>query len=145
MGKDIILISGYFDPLHKGHLELIEQAKKEINQYAEVWIIVNSDEQAKLKKGKSFMEQVERIKIMSSLKLVDRVYLAIDKDRSVCETLKYIKETNPDNDFYFCNGGDVNARNCREHKICKQLGVCTIYGLGKKVQSSSWLTGLKSK
>jgi len=137
---DIVIVSGYFDPLHSGHLELIKKAKEFGD---ELWIIVNNDEQAKLKKGKSFMPQNERIKIMNSLKYVDRVFLSIDRDRSVCKSLKILKELHPEHNFIFANGGDVTNKTCREYKICKELGIEMVDKLGEKIQSSSWLTGIK--
>jgi cytidyltransferase-like protein len=137
---DIVIVSGYFDPLHSGHLELIKKAK-ELGD--ELWVIVNNDEQAKLKKGKSFMTQNERIKIMNSLKYVDKVFLSIDKDRSVCKSLKTLKKLHPEHNFIFANGGDVTNETCREYEICKELGIKMVDKLGEKIQSSSWLTGIK--
>ena len=139
---NIVIISGYFDPLHSGHLEYIKQAKEYGN---ELWVIVNNDLQVILKKEKSFMNEIERIKILMSLKNVDRVILSRDEDRSVNRTLLILRGLFPLQEFIFANGGDVNRRNCREEKQCKLLGIKTIYGLGKKIQSSSWLTRIKEK
>jgi cytidyltransferase-like protein len=139
---DIVIISGYFDPVHVGHLELLKEAKR---YGEELWVVVNNDYQAELKKGNSFMDAKERAKIMSEFKYVNRVLIAIDKDRSVNETLKMIRHLCPEDNLVFANGGDVNKKNCREHKTCKELGILTIYGLGDKIQSSSWLTGIRVK
>jgi len=141
--ESIVIVSGYFDPLHVGHLEYIEEAKKYGD---ELWVIVNSDYQASLKKTKCFMKEDERIKIITNIKGVDKVFISIDTDRSICGTLKFLVKSFPENDFVFANGGDVNSKNSREHKICKELGILPVYGLGKKIQSSSWLIkGLQKK
>ena len=85
------------------------------------------------KKKKSFMNEYERLNIIRSLKCVDSAILSIDKDRTVIETLKIIK---PD---IFTNGGDQNNSTIPEIKICSELGIELVDGLGDKKQSSSWL------
>lgn len=137
---EIVIVSGYFDCLHKGHLELLRLAKP---YGEELWVIVNNDEQAKLKKGKSFMNEDERIKIMTNIKGVDKVFISIDKDRSVCETLRFFVKSFPENNFIFANGGDVTNEKCREFDICEKLGIIMIDTLGDKIQSSSLITGIK--
>lgn len=126
----IVCVSGYFDPFHIGHLEYLEKSKK-LGDY--LFVIVNNDYQAQLKKKKSFMNQYERLNIIRSLKCVDSAILSIDKDRTVIETLKIIK---PD---IFTNGGDQNNSTIPEIKICNELGIELVDGLGDKIQSSSWL------
>ena len=100
-------------------------------------VIVNSDLQSKLKKGKSFMNEQDRMEIVLALKCVDEVYLSIDTDKSQCETLRYIK---PD---IFAKGGDRMSDEIPESKVCKELGIEIVDGLGEKIRSSSDLTGLK--
>ena len=131
--KKIVAISGYFDPLHIGHIDLIKRARN-LGNY--LIVIVNSDEQVVLKKGRSFMPQDERIEIMKSLKFVDKVILSIDKDRTVCKTLEMVK---PD---IFANGGDRITENIPEQEVCDRLGIKMVNNLGEKLQSSSKLTGL---
>ena len=130
----IVVTSGYFDPLHVGHLECLELAKQLGDKLI---VIVNSDLQAKLKKGKSFMKQEDRMKIISALKCVDEVFLSIDKDKSQCESLRYLK---PD---IFAKGGDRMSDEIPESKVCRELGIDIVDGLGKKIRSSSKLTGIK--
>ena len=130
----IIATSGYFDPLHVGHLECLELAKELGDKLI---VIVNSDHQAKLKKGKSFMKEKDRLKIVSALKCVDEVILSIDKDKSQCETLRLIK---PD---IFAKGGDRTNDEIPEARVCKEIGIQIIDGLGAKIRSSSDLTGIK--
>ena len=83
-----VAISGYFDPLHVGHLEYIELASKLGDHLT---VIVNSDYQCKLKKGKSFMPEDDRVRIIQALKPVDSAFLSVDLDSSVCESLSIIK------------------------------------------------------
>ena len=130
----VVATSGYFDPLHVGHLECLELAKKLGDKLI---VIVNSDLQATLKKGKSFMNEQDRLKIVSALKCVDEVFLSIDKDKTQCESLNHLK---PD---IFAKGGDRMSNEIPELKICKKLGIKIIDGLGEKIRSSSNLTGIK--
>jgi len=130
----VVATSGYFDPLHVGHLECLEMSAELGDKLI---VIVNSDLQSKLKKGESFMKEEDRMKIVSALKCVDEVFLSIDKDKSQCESLRYI---NPD---IFAKGGDRMSDEIPESKICKELGIEIIDGLGEKIRSSSDLTGLK--
>jgi len=130
----VVATSGYFDPLHVGHIECLELAKQLGDKLI---VIVNSDFQAKLKKGNPFMNQDDRMKIIASLKCVDEVFLSIDKDKSQCETLKYLKPN------IFAKGGDRTSKEIPESEICAELGIKIIDGLGKKIRSSSELTGIK--
>mgnify|MGYP003626983348 FL=1 len=95
----IVAISGYFDPLHIGHLEYIKISRS-LGDF--LVVIVNNDHQCSLKKGKPFMKELDRVEIIKSLKGVDEVVLSVDQDRTVCRTLEIIK---PD---IFANGGDRN-------------------------------------
>lgn len=130
-----ICVSGYFDPVHIGHLEYLRRSKELGDRLV---VIVNSDYQAKLKKGKSFMPEQERLEIIKSIKWVDDAILSIDKDRTVCQTLKLVKPN------VFSNGGDQNNDIIPERSVCEEFGIELVDGLGNKIQSSSWLTGIKS-
>ncbi len=132
----IICVSGYFDPIHVGHLEYFRKSKALGDK---LLVIVNNDEQAILKKGKPFMPVNERIELIKEFKCVDIVVKSIDTDRTVCKTLE-ILEPKPD---YFCNGGDQFNNIIPEAEICKKRNIILIDGLGDKIQSSSWL--IKSK
>lgn len=123
-----VAISGYFDPIHVGHLELIKKAKA-LGDY--LIVIVNNDCQSVLKKGKPFIKQDERMKIVEAIKGVDEVFLSVDKDKSICESLRKV---NPD---VFANGGDRHQEEIPEAVVCKELGIEMIDGLGDKIQSSS--------
>ena len=123
-----VAISGYFDPLHGGHIELIKLAGKLGDKLV---VIVNNDRQTAMKKGKPFMKQEERMKIVQKIKGVDEAFLSIDQDRSACESLRAI---NPD---IFANGGDRYIGEAPETKICREFNIEMVDGLGKKIQSSS--------
>ncbi len=131
MNKQIVVVaSGYFDPIHIGHIEYLNLAKKLGDKLI---VIVNNDAQAVLKKGKPFMSQTERIAIVKELKCVDEVFLSIDKDPSVCESLRKIRPN------IFAKGGDRIVSNIPEVSVCKEIGCKIIDGLGAKIQSSSEL------
>ena len=135
--RKAIIVSGYFNPIHKGHLEYFKNAK----QHADfLFVIVNSDLQRKLKGSKPFQDEKERMIIVNSIKGVDKAILSIDKDRTVCETIKKIaQEYGQEFSLAFANGGDQNNDTIPEKPICEQLGVELVDGLGDKIQSSSWL------
>jgi cytidyltransferase-like protein len=132
MSETIACVSGYFDPLHIGHIEYFKQSKQIADK---LMVIVNNDEQATLKKGKPFMPADERIKIIQELKCVDYVVKSIDTDRTVCQTLATVIPR----PTYFCNGGDQNNYSIPEATICEKLGIELRDGFGDKIQSSSWL------
>lgn len=133
----VIIVSGYFNPLHEGHLELFEKAKSKGDM---LWVIVNNDHQRKLKDSKEFMKENERITIINALRIVDKAFLSIDNDKTQCRTLAYLaKEYNNKYDLFFGNGGDQNNNSIPEVSICIELNIGLIEGLGDKIQSSSWL------
>lgn len=135
--KRIIIVSGYFNPIHKGHIELFHKAREK-GEF--LFVIVNNDKQRKLKGSKEFMYENERLLILSELKIIDKVFLSIDQDYSVTKTLEKINSLfSKTHTLFFGNGGDQNNRIIPEFKICQNLGIELIHGLGKKVQSSSWL------
>ena len=103
-----VAISGYFDPIHVGHLEYIEMSKK-LGDY--LIVIVNNNKQCVLKKGKPFMDEMDRMKIVKAIKWVDEVFLSVDQDGTVCKSLKKIK---PD---IFTNGGDRHNKECPEGNL----------------------------
>ena len=130
-----VAISGYFDPIHVGHLEYISLSKK-LGDY--LIVIINNNHQCTLKKGKHFMDENDRAKILEAIVDVDEVFISIDQDRTVCKSLEKIR---PD---IFTNGGDRHNKEIPEAIVCKKYGIELLDGLGKKIRSSSDLTGLKS-
>lgn len=125
-----VVASGYFNPLHRGHVEYLIRAK-ELGDH--LTVIVNSDLQRSLKGSKEFMDEQERLYIVSSLRCVDEVFLSIDKDPTVCESLAHLHP------HIFAKGGDRFSTEIPEAKVCERLGIRMVDGLGAKVQSSSWL------
>ena len=135
--KKAIIVSGYFNPIHKGHLEYINNAKAQADVLI---VIVNSDHQRALKGSKEFQKEDERLIIVQNIKAVDHAVISIDDDRTVCVTIKSIHETfSKEYQIEFANGGDQNNDTIPERAICDELGVVLIDGLGDKIQSSSWL------
>jgi cytidyltransferase-like protein len=137
MKKKGIIVSGYFNPIHKGHIEYFQNAKECGD---ELFVIINSDFQRILKGSKEFQDEKERVFIIENLRLVDKCFLSIDKDRTVIESLNMI-HNRFGNEFqlFFANGGDQNNDTIPERSICQKLGIKLIDGLGGKIQSSSWL------
>tara|TARA_Y100000385_G_C12886196_1_gene547925 strand:+ start:344 stop:766 length:423 start_codon:yes stop_codon:yes gene_type:complete len=137
MKPKAIIVSGYFNPLHKGHLELFEKAKSKGD---ELWVIINNDMQRKLKGSKAFMEEEERATIVKAIGIVDKALISIDEDKTQCKTLGFLeKEHGTEYNLFFANGGDQNNNSIPEATVCKEKGIGLIDGLGAKIQSSSWL------
>lgn len=136
MSETIVCASGYFNPIHYGHIEYLEKSKQLGDKLI---VIVNSDKQSHLKKGTSFMPENERLKIVRSLRCVDAAILSVDEDRTVCKTLSHL---HPD---IFTNGGDQNNDTIPEKDICEKMGTKLVDNLGEKIQSSSWLLAKANK
>jgi cytidyltransferase-like protein len=135
--KKAIIVSGYFNPLHKGHLDLFKRAKEAGDILI---VIVNNDKQREMKGSKLFQDEAERTSIIRALSLVDMAWISVDEDSTQNATLRLMVEK-----FYgsmklaFANGGDQNNENIPERKVCEQFDIELIDGLGRKIQSSSWL------
>lgn len=133
----VVIVSGYFNPLHLGHLEYFNKAKDEGDL---LFVIVNNDKQRELKGSKEFQNEEERYQIVRALQVVDYAFISIDEDRTVCKTLEYLaKMFTFEHELYFANGGDQNNDSIPEVEVCNRLGIKLIDGLGDKIQSSSWL------
>jgi cytidyltransferase-like protein len=135
--KKGMIVSGYFNPIHKGHIEYFNNAKALAD---ELFVIVNNDHQRALKGSKEFQQEQERVFIVSNIKSVDHCVLSIDQDRTVCKTIEKIAlDYCASYDLSFANGGDQNNNTIPERPICDQMGITLVDGLGDKIQSSSWL------
>ncbi len=130
----VVAASGFFDPIHVGHIEYLEKSKSLGDKLI---VIVNTDKQCEMKKGKSFMNEKDRLRIVKALSCVDEAFLAVDEDMSVCKSLSLCKP------HIFANGGDRKDYEVPESKICEELGIEMRDGLGEKIRSSSDYTGLK--
>lgn len=128
--KKTVCVAGHFNPVHIGHLKMIQEAKKLGDKLI---VIVANDIQAKHKRNSIFMSEMDRVEIMRSLKDVDEVYLSVDTDTNVCKTLSQI---NPD---IFASGCTANHPDAiEEKKICDDLGIEAVYDIGgNKIRSSS--------
>jgi cytidyltransferase-like protein len=137
MQKRIIAVSGGFDPIHVGHVRMIQEASALGD---ELVVIINNDHWLRKKKGHVFMPEDQRKEIIEAVGGVSRVVLTSHapdcQDMSVCDALREIR---PD---VFANGGDRFADNIPEAVLCRELGIETVFNIGRggKVQSSSWLT-----
>ena len=141
MKKKAIIVSGYFNPIHKGHLEYFNSAKDLAD---ELFVIVNSDFQRELKGSKEFQKEEERLFIVQNIKAVDKAIISVDKDRTVCESIRVIfKKYGDEFELGFANGGDQDNNSIPEAPTCKELKIELIDGLGDKIQSSSWLLNKK--
>ena len=134
---DIILVSGGFDPIHSGHIKLINDA----NKYGDVVVLLNSDQWLRNKKGKEFLPFVERKIIMQNLKGVLDVIQFDDNDRTCIDGLKKAKSKYNQKVIKFANGGDRNDKTTPETIFCKENDIETLWGVGgnDKSNSSSWI------
>ena len=140
MDKNVIIVSGGFDPVHKGHIRMFREAA---NLGHQVIIGLNSDEWLSRKKGKPFMKWEERAEILESCKFVTQVLSMDDSDDTASDIIKQVANLykNQDMNIYFANGGDRKKGNVPELDVCKDLNVVMLWGIGGgKIQSSSWLT-----
>ena len=141
--KTLVIASGYFNPVHKGHIDYLTQSKELGDK---LFVIVNNDQQREMKGSKEFMNEDERKLVIETLKPVDWAVVSIDKDnRQVDKSIEMIHMLYKDEfqNFIFTNGGDQTEQTIAEDVICRKLGIKMVFGLGDKIQSSSWL--LKDK
>ena len=137
----VIVISGFFNPLHIGHIDYISSAR---NLGDFLIVIVNSDSQVKMKGSVPFMNQDDRLRIIRNIKGVDRAVIAIDEDGSVCQTIREEFKRLQDDPFFdemvFANGGDRKEGGVPEDILTDELGIRMAYNVGgEKTQSSSSL------
>ena len=132
-----IIVSGYFNTIHKGHLEYFNNVKAIADQ---LFVIINNDHQRELKGSKEFQDENERMIIVSNIKAVNKAIHSINTDRTQCTTIKTIAEQfGSEFELVFANGGDQNNDTIPERSVCEEMNVALIDGFGNKIQSSSWL------
>ena len=137
--KKVVITSGFFNPLHVGHLNLMRQSKS-LGDF--LVVIVNNDKQVKEKGSTSFMSEDERFEIIKDLRYVDEAFLSIDKDITVAKSLAKIAKKFKGNKLIFAKGGDRNINNIpeSEKEVCNTFNIEVISNVGGgKVQSSSWI------
>lgn len=135
--KTIVIVSGYFNPLHRGHVRMFRHARQLGDKLV---VIVNNDKQQHLKKGKVIMPEDERQEVVAAMRDVDEVVMAIDQDRTVCRTLEFIAIEHSAERLIFANGGDRSSpKAIPETEVCEKFGIEMQFGIGgeDKPQSSS--------
>ncbi|GMO13286.1 MAG: hypothetical protein Ta2E_02360 [Mycoplasmoidaceae bacterium] len=127
------IVSGYFAPMHKGHLQNILDSQK----FGKTIVIVNNDRQLVAKRGKSFIDEENRKFLCENVKGVKKAIIAIDKDKTVCATLSLIRKLYPNDTLTFCKGGDRTNKNTPEQEVCDKLNINIVFDIGgKKIHSS---------
>lgn len=123
-----VIISGYFNPLHGGHLDYIEAARSIGDRLI---VIVNNDVQQELKKGKVILDEMNRMRLVSALRAVDETVLSVDTEPPVNKTLREIALKYQDDELVFANGGDrVGQRVVPETDVCQEMGIEMVFGVG---------------
>jgi len=132
MSEKVVAVSGGFDPIHVGHIRMIQAAAL---LGTKLVVIVNNDSFLMRKKGYVFMPLAERMEIIRAMKDVNVVIEALDDDQTVCETLRFVEP------HIFANGGDRRTDyDIPETQVCRELGIAMVFGIGgEKIQSSSEL------
>ena len=146
MESTVIILSGGFDPVHKGHVRMFKAAK----EFPAIVIVgLNSDEWLIRKKGQPFMDWNERKEILDSINYIDNVLAFNDKDDSACHLIQKVKESHDNSsDIRVCfgNGGDRTNTNSPEVDYCNKNGIELLWGIGGgKIQSSSDLIEKSNK
>jgi mannose-6-phosphate isomerase-like protein (cupin superfamily) len=146
----LAITSMYANPIHPWHIECLELSKTEAGA-DELWVIINNDHQAELKRGvKSFQDEQFRELVVKALKPVDRTFISIDQDGSVCVSLESLireaKASGKYDKIIFTKGWDRFASNIPEAELLRREWVPVIDGLGAKTHNSSdFLKKVKSQ
>ena len=133
----LVIISGYFSPLHCGHLDMIEAGAAMGDKLA---VIVNNNNQQVLKKGKLIIDEADRLRIVQALRDVDLAMVSIDDDATVGASIEHLAKAHPDHRIIFGNGGDRDSGAVvPESGVCDQYGIEMVFDLGgsEKRDSSS--------
>lgn len=132
-----VIVSGYFSPLHAGHLDMIEDAAAKGDMLV---VIVNNNAQQMIKKGKIIMDEADRLRVVQALRVVDDAFIAVDEDRTVIASIEAVAQKYPDHKLIFANGGDrASGALVPESPICEQYGIEMVFDMGgtEKKDSSS--------
>lgn len=133
----LVIVSGFFNPLHGGHLDMIEAAAKLGDR---LLVVVNNDVQQMIKKDKIILPEQNRYRLITALRDVDEIMLAIDQDPTVIETLRIIAQTHPYDKLIFANGGDRDSEKAiPETEVCREFNIEMVFGVGgmNKADSST--------
>lgn len=130
-----VIVSGFFNPLHGGHLDMIESAKDLGDRLV---VIVNNDTQQVIKKGKIILPEQNRARLLAALRHVDEVIIALDDDPPVIKTLEVLANKFPDDELVFANGGDRDSEKAiPEGVICRKHNIQMIFGVGGNDKADS--------
>ena len=136
----LVIVSGYFGPIHVGHLDMIEAGAAAGD---ELMVIVNNNAQQIMKKGKVVIDEADRLRIVEALRVVDHAMVAVDTDGTVCASLDHIANRFPEHRIVFGNGGDdrTNIEEVPETEVCRRRNIEMVFGMGgdNKADSSSRL------
>lgn len=128
----VVIVSGFFNPLHGGHLDMIEAARKMGDKLI---VVVNNDKQQLIKKGKIILDEENRTRLMWALRDVDEVVLSVDDEPPVIKTLEVIAKHHTDDELIFANGGDRDSdKVVPESDVCKQYDIHMVYGVGTDIR-----------
>lgn len=131
----VIIESGFFNPLHGGHLDMIEGGAKMGDKLV---VIVNNDTQQIMKKGKIILTAANRARLISALRDVDEVMIAIDDDPTVIKSLETIALKYPDAELVFANGGDRDSEKAiPEGDVCRRYNIAMVFGVGGNEKADS--------
>lgn len=130
------IVSGYFSPLHVGHLDMFEAARA---RSGTLIVIVNNDAQQLLKKGRLIIPDTERLRIVQSMRVVDDALVSVDEDAWIDTTFDEVRRRYPDHDLEFCNGGDRPATTVpsAEAASAERNGIEMVYGVGGEEKADS--------
>lgn len=137
VGMKIVIVSGFFNPLHGGHLDMIEAAALLGDKLI---VVVNNDVQQVIKKGKIILNEQNRARLIGALRVVDDVVIAVDEEPPVIKTLQMIAIQHPNDELIFANGGDRDSEKViPETEICSAYGIEMVMGVGgtEKTDSST--------
>ena len=132
-----VIVSGFFNPLHGGHLDLIEAAAKLGDHLI---VIVNNDAQQVMKKGKVILTAENRARLIGALRDVDEVLISVDEDPTVIKSLEIIAQKYPEDELVFANDGDRDSEKAiPEGDVCRQYNIEMVFGVGgtEKADSST--------
>lgn len=131
----IVIVSGFFNPLHGGHLDMIEEASR---MGEKLIVIVNNDVQQVLKKDKIILSEQNRSRLICALRFVDEVMVAIDDDPTVIKSLEKIATQYPDDELVFANGGDRDSEKAiPETEVCNEHEIKMVFGVGGNEKADS--------
>lgn len=131
----VVIVSGYFNPLHGGHLDMIDATR---SMGDKLIVIVNNDQQQLLKKGKIILDEKNRLRLMRALKGVDQAVLSIDEDPTIIKTLEMVARQHPGDELIFANGGDRDSENTiPETAVCQQYEIEMRFDAGDGKPDSS--------